>query len=70
MSYADVELNSWYSSYHQIQVDEFYSFVQKKKKKVWVLYAYCAQTKEILALTMGNRSKKTVKYLFKRLKDI
>ena len=34
------------------------------------MYACCAQTKEILALTMENRSKRTVKELFKRLKDV
>lgn len=37
---------------------------------MWILYAYCAQTNEILALTMGKRSKKTVKDLFKRMKGI
>ena len=56
--------------YHKVQVDKLYSFVQNKNKKVWILYAYCAQTDEILALTMGKRSKKTVKDLYKRLKDI
>ena len=39
-------------------------------KKIWILYAYCAQMNEILALTIGKRSKKTVKNLFKRLKSI
>ena len=70
LSYADVELKARHSSYHQVQVDELYSFVGSKKKKVWILYAYCGQTKEILALAMGKRSKKTVKDLFKRLKGI
>ena len=69
LSHADLKLKPKHSSYHQVQVDELYSFVGKKKK-VWILYAYCAQTKEILALTMGKRSKKTVKDLFKRLKDV
>jgi IS1 family transposase/transposase-like protein len=70
LSYLNVELKPKYRFYHQVQVDELYSFVQSKKKKVWILYAYCAQTNEILALTMGKRSKKTVKDLYKRLKDI
>ena len=70
LSYAHLELKPRHGSYHQVQVDELYSFVQSKKKKVWILYAYCAQTNEILALTMGKRSRKTVKDLFKRLKDI
>ena len=56
--------------YHKVQVGELYSFVQNKNKKVWILYVYCAQTNEILVLKMGKRSKKTVKDLYKRLKDI
>lgn len=70
LSYATLELKPKQSFYHQVQVDELYSFVQSKKKKVWILYAYCAQTSEILALTMGKRSKKTVKDLLNRMKNI
>jgi IS1 family transposase len=70
LSYTNVELKPRHQSYHQVQVDELYSFVQSKKKKVWILYAYCAQTKEILGLTMGKRNRKTVKDLFKRLKNM
>ena len=70
VSYADLELKPRHRFYHQVQVDELYSFVQSKKKKVWIIYAYCAQTKEILALTMGKRSRKTVKDLFKLLKNM
>ena len=70
LSYAHVELKPMYQSYHQVQVDEVYSFVQNKKEKVWMLYAYCAQMNEILVLTMGKWSTKTVKDLFKRLKSI
>ncbi|TXI13470.1 MAG: IS1 family transposase [Pedobacter sp.] len=40
------------------------------KKKVWILYAYCAKSKEILAVTMGKRTKKTVKVLLKRMQNI
>jgi IS1 family transposase len=56
--------------YHQVQVDERYSFVQSKKRKGWILYAYYAQTKETATLTMGKRSKKTIKDLYKRLRSI
>lgn len=69
-SQSGIELKPRLQHYHQVQVDELYSFVGSKKKKVWILYAYCAATKEILALTMGKRSKKTVKDLFKRMKNI
>jgi insertion element IS1 protein InsB len=56
--------------YNRVQIDELYSFVHTKKKKVWVLYAYDTETDEILAVSAGKRSKKTVKDLLKRLNDI
>lgn len=56
--------------YNRIQIDELHSFVHNKKKKVWLLYAYDAETDEILAVTAGKRNKKTVKDLLKRLDGI
>jgi IS1 family transposase/transposase-like protein len=56
--------------YYKVQIDELHSFVGKKKKKVWIIYAYCAETDEIIAVTAGKRSKKQVKDLFKRLEGI
>ena len=56
--------------YHKVQIDELHSFVGKKQKKVWVIYAYAVETDEILAVTAGKRSKKQVKDLFKRLEGI
>ena len=69
-SYASINLKPSNEHYNQVQVDELYSFVQTKQKKVWILYAYCVETKEILAVTMGKRSRKTVLELYNRLKDI
>jgi len=56
--------------YHKVQIDELYSFVGSKKKKVWIIYAYDAFTGEILGVTAGKRSKKHVRDLIKRLGDI
>ena len=56
--------------YQRVQIDEMGSFVQKKKKKVWILYAYCSDSKEILAVTMGKRNKARIKDLLKRLQNI
>ena len=56
--------------YQRVQIDEMWSFVQKKKKKVWILYAYCSDSKEILAVTMGKRNKARIKDLLKRLQNI
>ena len=44
--------------YHQVQIDELHSFVGRKRKKVWIIYAYAAETDEIIAVTAGKRSKK------------
>lgn len=56
--------------YHKVQIDEVYTFVGSKKKKVWLLYAYAQEEDEILALTLGKRGKKTLKDLLKRLGDV
>ena len=44
--------------YPQGQIDELWMYVARKKKKVWLLYAYCYETDEILAFTMGKRNSK------------
>ncbi len=56
--------------YHKVQIDELYSFVGSEQKKVWIIYAYDAETDEILAVTAGKRSKKQLKDLMKRLGNI
>ena len=67
LSQANLAFSPKHKVYYKVEVDELYSFVQNKNKKVWILYAYCAQTDEILALTMDKRGKKTVKDIYKRL---
>lgn len=47
-----------------------YSFVGKKDKKVWLFYAYAPETKEILAITMGKRSRKQLQSLMIQLKNL
>lgn len=39
--------------YERVQIDELYSFVGHKQKKVWILYAYCVATDEQPAFTSG-----------------
>ena len=46
--------------YDKVQIDELWMYVAKKQKKVWLLYAYCYETDEILAFTIGKRSSKTI----------
>ena len=54
--------------YHKVQIDEQWSYVGKKKKKVWMLYAYAAEDGEILGFAMGKRNWKTVYHWMLKLK--
>ncbi|WP_448528916.1 IS1 family transposase [Raineya sp.] len=57
--------------YKSVQIDEFWSYVQHKKKhKRWLFYAYAPETNEVLGYVIGNRSAKTIKKLLQMLKDI
>lgn len=57
--------------YKSVQIDELWSYVGNKKTgKRWILYAYCPETKEIIGYVIGKRNKKTVKELYKMLKNI
>ena len=57
--------------YKQVQIDEVWSFVGKRKKgKYWLIYAYCPETDQVLAYSCGSRSAKTVKELYKKLQQV
>lgn len=56
--------------YERIEIDEMYSFINNKDKKVWIFYAYAPETKEILAVTMGKRSKKQLQSLMVQIKNL
>ncbi len=57
--------------YKSVQIDEVWSFIGKRKKgKYWLLYAYSPETDAILAYSCGSRSAKTVRELFKKLKEV
>lgn len=58
------------SRYDKVQIDELWMYVAKKEKKVWLVYAYCYETDEILAFAMGKRSSKTVNHLLVKLKGL
>lgn len=57
-------------TYSQVQIDEQWSYVGRKEKKVWMLYAYAPQEDEILAFAMGKRSAETVRRLMLKLKQL
>ena len=56
--------------YERVQIDELYSFVGNKGKKVWIFYAYAPQTNEILAVTMGKRSIGQLRHLMSKIKHL
>ncbi|MDO4783321.1 MAG: IS1 family transposase, partial [Capnocytophaga felis] len=56
--------------YNSLQVDELWTFVGKKKNKKWLIYAYSAETKEIVAWQWGKRNKKTARKLREKLKKL
>jgi insertion element IS1 protein InsB len=57
--------------YRSVQVDEFWSYVKRKKRqKRWLIYAYAPETDEVLAYVVGKRDIKTVKKLYALLKKL
>lgn len=56
--------------YDKVQIDEQWSYMGRKKKKVWMIYAYAADNGEILGFAMGKRNCKTVQNLMLKLKAL
>ena len=49
--------------YDELEIDEFWTYVQKKSKRYWLIYAYHRETGEIVAWVWGKRNYKTSKRL-------
>ena len=58
------------SYYERLEVDEFWTYVYRKKRKVWLIYAYDRPTNEIVAYVWGKRDLRTAKKLRARLKQL
>jgi len=50
------------------EMDEQWSFVQRKQQQRWLWYAWSPQFKRVLAYALGDRTDKTCQQLLKRLK--
>ena len=50
-----------------LELDELWSFVQKKKNKRWLWTALCRRTRQIVAFVLGDRSTKTCRKLWNKL---
>ena len=53
-----------------MEVDEFWTYVGKKKNKIWLIYAYHRETGEIVGYVWGKRNSKTAKELRTKLNDL
>ncbi len=51
------------SHYDKLEIDEFWTYVGEKDRKVWLIYAYHRVTGEIVSWVWGNRNCKTAKRL-------
>jgi IS1 family transposase len=58
------------SHYDRLETDEFWTYVGKKKNKVWLIYAYHRESGEIVAYVWGKRDLKTAKKLRRRLQRL
>ena len=50
-----------------LELDELWSFVLKKANASWIWIALCCQTRQVVAYTVGDRSKKTCHRLWEAL---
>ena len=50
-----------------VEVDEVWSFVRRKAQQAWVWVALSFQTRQVLAMVVGDRSAKTCRKLWERL---
>ena len=64
------QINPQRTHYQTLQVDEFWTFVGKKRNKVWLIYAYDQADGEIVAYEWGKRDLATVMQLKQRLKAL
>ena len=56
--------------YDTIEIDELWTYVGSKNNKLWLIYAYCRKTGEIIAYVWGKRDLKTAIELKKRLEEL
>jgi IS1 family transposase/transposase-like protein len=54
--------------YDILEIDEFWTYVQNKKNKKWLIYAYHRATGEVVAYVWGSRNKETAKKLRKKIR--
>jgi IS1 family transposase len=51
----------------ELELDEMWSFVKKRKNKRWLWLALCRRTRQIVAYALGSRGIKTCRLLWQRI---
>lgn len=51
----------------QLELDEMWSFVYKKKRKRWIWLALCKTTRQVVACVIGGRGEATCERLWKAI---
>lgn len=59
LNVRDVELPH-HCFYESIEIDEFWTFVGRKSKRVWLIYAFDRVSKKIISYVWGKRNSETV----------
>jgi IS1 family transposase len=52
-----------------IELDEMWSFVQKKANKRWLWVALCRRTRQVVAFFLGDRGEGSCRRLFERIPE-
>lgn len=52
-----------------LELDEVWSFVRRKKHRAWVWVALAYQSRQVIAMVVGDRSRKTCQKLWQRLPE-
>ncbi len=56
--------------YDALEVDEFWTYIGNKGRKLWLIYAYHRATGEIVAWVWGKRNYRTARRLREKLQDM
>jgi IS1 family transposase len=67
---ATTKIKPKQTHYDSLEIDEFWTYVWKKKNKIWLIYAYHRESGEILAFVWGKRDLKTAKKSRNRIKRL
>ena len=65
-----LDITPKYKHYNSLEIDEHWSYIQNKKKKLWLIYACDKETGEIVAYVFGKRDLKTAKRLRNKINQL